>query len=624
MSKKNYISLIIPVYNCEKFLPALFSSIDNQSVKPGEVIIIDDNSVDNSAKLIKEYAKHNNNIKTVFLRKNKGVSYARNKGFELAKGDYLWFIDGDDQLNDNALKGIYSEIQKNNSIEAFVSGYNNLDGQGNFLSERKFLQFDIKKSYPGSEIFKQFNPAPWNKIFKTSFWKKHNFTFPLNISISQDLSIIYYAIFKASKVKILPNCLYNYCYNESSTVNSFNTKKIKDIFAGNQQLFNNFFTEKKALSEAIKLEVSEISIHSIDYFYCRFQSSFSKKDHLLFLDLFNNFLGTNNIDIHSLLSWEIGSKTLIEVDKGIVSNRIKGFINVPFRSDKLLTQIQKIKKLELSNAQTIQDLQQEITNQKYLLSHEKENYELQRNGLNEKIHELEKNIHEHIAFGSKKDEQVNSLSVEKQQLLETAKMLETSYIQKQNSLNNSIEQLNHQLQTKEQEVKSLQKKLTSSEDQNKEYKLRLDKIRLQNEKLEQNIGNIQNSLISSEEQNTNHKLNIDNLYSENKLLIEQIQSKKNEISHLQNKLISSESLNNTYKNQSFKLELEISKLSEAINWYKRTYQDRKLPGIIKDRIIKTIPLFRSENYISQWKNLTRIFRRKNKLKKATVKSTVSK
>jgi glycosyltransferase involved in cell wall biosynthesis len=331
------ISLIIPVYNCENFLPKLFASIDRQSNKSFEVIIVDDHSTDNSANLIKAYSKGKENVITHFFNQNKGVSHARNKGAELAKGDYLWFVDGDDYLTDNALEVTIFELEKEKDLDALIFGYNHLDHLYNKLSEKKYTQFE-DRLYSGEQVYYQINPAPWNKIFKTSYWKKHEFIFPMGVSIAQDVSITYYAMFKAYKVKVLHSCLYNYCNREFSSVNFYNPHKVKDIFSANQAFFDNFSKDK--FSEAVHLKISEISFYSLNYFYTRFKSSFSKKDHLLFLDLFNKFLSTNYIDINSLLSFDIGMKTIVEMDKDRADSHIKNAINIPFNSVQLVKQIE--------------------------------------------------------------------------------------------------------------------------------------------------------------------------------------------------------------------------------------------------------------------------------------------
>ena len=92
------ISIIIPVYNAEKYLKCCLDSILNQSYKNLEIIIINDGSTDNSLKVIEEYKKNDNRI-ILISQKNQGVSKSRNNGLELATGDYIMFIDPDDWIH---------------------------------------------------------------------------------------------------------------------------------------------------------------------------------------------------------------------------------------------------------------------------------------------------------------------------------------------------------------------------------------------------------------------------------------------------------------------------------------------------------------------------------------------
>ena len=98
---KNYlISIIIPVYNAEKYLLKCLNSVINQTYNNLEIILVDDESTDNSSKIYNEFAKNDNRIK-IFHQKNKGVSSARNCGIDKARGKYIAFIDPDDEIESN-------------------------------------------------------------------------------------------------------------------------------------------------------------------------------------------------------------------------------------------------------------------------------------------------------------------------------------------------------------------------------------------------------------------------------------------------------------------------------------------------------------------------------------------
>ena len=100
MEREIKVSVIIPVYNVETYISKCISSVIEQSYKNIEIILIDDGSKDSSGKILDEYEKGDDRI-TVIHQKNKGVSAARNRGLELASGDYVVFVDGDDWVDSN-------------------------------------------------------------------------------------------------------------------------------------------------------------------------------------------------------------------------------------------------------------------------------------------------------------------------------------------------------------------------------------------------------------------------------------------------------------------------------------------------------------------------------------------
>lgn len=108
------VSVVIPVYNVEKYLPKCLESIINQTLKDIEIICINDGSKDNSAAILLNYAKKDKRIR-IINQENKGAGAARNRGLEIASGDYLYFIDSDDWADKKLLEKLYCKITKNNS-----------------------------------------------------------------------------------------------------------------------------------------------------------------------------------------------------------------------------------------------------------------------------------------------------------------------------------------------------------------------------------------------------------------------------------------------------------------------------------------------------------------------------
>ena len=110
--KDSKISIIVPVYNAEKYLVECLNSLVEQTYKNIEIILIDDGSIDNSAKICDEYAKKDERIKVVH-QKNSGVSVARNNGLDMHTGDYVMFVDSDDWIELNTCEILINNIISN-------------------------------------------------------------------------------------------------------------------------------------------------------------------------------------------------------------------------------------------------------------------------------------------------------------------------------------------------------------------------------------------------------------------------------------------------------------------------------------------------------------------------------
>ena len=111
----NQVSVIIPVFNTEEYLPKCISSIINQTIKNIEIICVNDCSTDNSLKILQNFSKQDIRIRIVDLKENKGVSNARNTGIDLAQGEYIYFIDSDDWIDTNYLEEMLTKIKEVNS-----------------------------------------------------------------------------------------------------------------------------------------------------------------------------------------------------------------------------------------------------------------------------------------------------------------------------------------------------------------------------------------------------------------------------------------------------------------------------------------------------------------------------
>ena len=188
------ISIIVPCYNMEKKIKKCICSIKKQSYKNFEAILIDDGSKDKTKEIIKKNIKNDKRFKYVY-KKNGGVSSARNKGIEKAKGKYICFIDSDDYVEKNYLKELYKCLIENDS-DVSACYFNRIYDKKSVIN-RVDNEIDLLKF-----------PAPWNKLYKTELFKKNNIKFPVG-KWYEDLCVSSEILFKLNKVSIVNKPLYN-------------------------------------------------------------------------------------------------------------------------------------------------------------------------------------------------------------------------------------------------------------------------------------------------------------------------------------------------------------------------------------------------------------------------------
>lgn len=218
MSENKKISVVIPVYNVEKYLKDCFESIVHQSIGFNniEVIVVDDSSTDGSWKIICEYGEKYKNIKTIKLNHNTGsAGKPRNIGIKYVTGDYLIFLDPDDILPLNAYKNLYDNALKYNSD--FVMGKMKAfkdDNKYEFEHET-FRNYKLQKKYINTSIdeskfFLQVKTGHVLKLVKSSLIVKNNIRFDENLKNGEDklYDIKLYKISK--KFTYVPECVYKY------------------------------------------------------------------------------------------------------------------------------------------------------------------------------------------------------------------------------------------------------------------------------------------------------------------------------------------------------------------------------------------------------------------------------
>lgn len=201
------VTIIIPVYNSEKYINRCLDSIFGQTYKNIEVIVLNDGSTDNSLFKLKEYKKRHRDL-IIIDKKNEGVSITRNKGIELATGEYIMFVDNDDYLEKDYINKYVAELDDDYDI--IIGGYKRTN------SDNKVM---FKSNLTPNKWAKYLVMAPWAKLYKLSFIKNNNIEF-LSYGIGEDVYFNLLAYSKNPKIKIIKYKGYNWYYNSLSVSNT--------------------------------------------------------------------------------------------------------------------------------------------------------------------------------------------------------------------------------------------------------------------------------------------------------------------------------------------------------------------------------------------------------------------
>lgn len=246
------VSVIVPIYNTEKFLRKCIESIVNQTLQEIEIILINDGSTDNSHNICLEYAeKYPEKIRYI-NNKNIGCSATRNLGIELAKGEYIAFVDSDDYIEKGMYKEMY-EVTRNKNLDVVVSGiiyedsFNKIQGIS--------IPQNIKFYY---DYFKVNNRLanPVNKLFKKDVILINKINFPLNTHSGEDIVFCFKFLSQTKKIFSLPKAYYHYVNHGLNSI--YNFEKRKGIFISFKELYdyllkNTLFIDKKLMKKFYEL-----------------------------------------------------------------------------------------------------------------------------------------------------------------------------------------------------------------------------------------------------------------------------------------------------------------------------------------------------------------------------------
>ena len=293
------ISIVVPIYNVEKYLRKCIESILKQTYYNLEIILVDDGSTDSSGEICDEYKNKDSRI-IVIHQKNKGMSSARNSGIKCATGKYIGFIDSDDYIE----KDMYEILLKNiidYSADIAICGFafveNNkvvpkeFTGDINVLDRQTALEELIKDRKIQSYV--------WNKLYKREIW--NNITFKSGVAF-EDLDIMYKLFKKAKKIAIVDSLKYFYVQRSNSIMHIHNSKYILDRINVVIGRYNDFKTEtnkrlqfvnKYAFAVNMIMIYRKIILENYEDVYDEFMK---------YYDLFIEIINENEFEIRKILT----------------------------------------------------------------------------------------------------------------------------------------------------------------------------------------------------------------------------------------------------------------------------------------------------------------------------------
>ena len=266
------VSVIIPVYNVEKYLKKCLDTVINQTLKDIEIICVDDGSTDNSLNILDEYQKSDSRIK-ILNQENKGPGEARNLALKNINGEYVFFLDSDDWIELDALEKLYDNATANDSDLVFFNSIehlpNNQDRERIFYVLEKFkdsvFDYTVEKRLVLNSFF-----VPWSKLYRTSFILENNLKYP-PFPLFVDVSFHVANTSLARRITYLPEKLYHYNkLNESSVQNTKikmnRSKVIFDVINHVENFLkeNNLFKEFELNFSEFKIKQSKILFDNID------------------------------------------------------------------------------------------------------------------------------------------------------------------------------------------------------------------------------------------------------------------------------------------------------------------------------------------------------------------------
>ena len=217
-NKNELISVIIPVYNSEKYIDKCLNSVINQTYRNLEIIIINDCSIDNTKEIILKYKNIDDRIIYLENDQNLGVGSTRNKGIDISKGEYIYFLDSDDYVEFNCIEELYNVILESDSFSCMTKGYKEVNGK------------IVSHSRSYEELMLLQSPSVCIRLFNKKVIKDSKVRFS-NLKIGEDLEFVFKLMIFNNKISYVDKPLYTYVIHNDSSIRTYEKNQLDVIKA---------------------------------------------------------------------------------------------------------------------------------------------------------------------------------------------------------------------------------------------------------------------------------------------------------------------------------------------------------------------------------------------------------
>ena len=232
------ITVIVPIYKVEKYIVQCIESILNQTYQNLEIILVDDGSPDGCPEICDEYAAKDSRIKVIH-KKNGGLIAARKSGAEIATGDYITFVDGDDWIAADMYEKVNADIERYHPdcvITQFYFAYEDHNNASHYMLDKSYYDREVieKEVFPKmlfSGRYYRFGIFPncWTKVFKAEIIRKHIFDVDDRIRLGEDIAFTYPCLMECQSLAFIDEALYYYRQNPESMTASYD-KRLPEIY----------------------------------------------------------------------------------------------------------------------------------------------------------------------------------------------------------------------------------------------------------------------------------------------------------------------------------------------------------------------------------------------------------